>query len=289
MKITTSRLFMVALLMEFLTANPFDALAAGNQQAQIIASTLNPMVGEDFHVTVRYNVSDSDNTLSGIGLRIYFDSTKIAFKGFSHVFGSPMAKDISPQNDTTNGDNDLETNKFVGIAWADFAGGNWPNQPLPLDIARLNFSVISYDSMVTSSVNIACTSNASGYSFTGTNITLSLGSSTGSISGRVLVNFAGHNGLSVKDAIVSLQNTGYSVSTVNDGNFTLENIPFGNYVLAVNAPDMNTQKQNINLVNENLQVFLLPMTLSTGDINGDDYIGLEDAVNILQYLSGSGH
>lgn len=138
--------------------------AAGDQQVQLIPSQSDVSANTSFHVTVRYNVSDNDNTLTGIGLRFYYDSTKMNFNSFSNVYGTPLAIDTEPQNDVENGDNDSATDRFLGIAWTD-CGGNWPNQALPLDIAHMNFTVKGDAVLGTSPVNVTYTSKASGYNF----------------------------------------------------------------------------------------------------------------------------
>lgn len=112
----------------------------------------------------------------------------------------------------------------------------------------------------------------------------------GNISGRVSVNFAGHSDLGVGNAVVSLQGTSYTVSTDTNGNFILQNIPFGNYTMLIVAPNMNVQTQNISVIGGNIPVtFTMPISGTNdvkGDTNGDKRIGLEDSVYILQILSG---
>jgi hypothetical protein len=109
------------------------------------------------------------------------------------------------------------------------------------------------------------------------------------ISGRVYVNIAGHSDLGVRNAVVSLQGTQYSVSTDSNGNFNLANIPFGTYTLIVTAPNMNTITQIVSYTGQSLSIMLPPMTVFhclKGDANDDAQLGLDDAVYILQTLAG---
>ncbi|MBI4595455.1 MAG: carboxypeptidase regulatory-like domain-containing protein [Candidatus Tectomicrobia bacterium] len=118
-----------------------------------------------------------------------------------------------------------------------------------------------------------------------------LSSTSGSISGRVTVNFAGHNDLSVANASVYLQGTSYLTTTDSNGNFTLSNIPFGNYNLLITAPDLNSLTEAITLSEHSLQVAIPQMTLPQAggikcDVNDNGHLDLPDAIYILQVLSG---
>lgn len=112
----------------------------------------------------------------------------------------------------------------------------------------------------------------------------------GSISGRAAINIAGHNDLSVANAVVSLQGTSYTATTDSNGNFTLPNIPFGNYNLIITAPNLNSLTQSISLSGQILQLMVSQMTVPQtgcikGDVNGDGLMGLDDAIYILQVIS----
>jgi len=115
----------------------------------------------------------------------------------------------------------------------------------------------------------------------------------GSIIGRVSVNFLGHNDLGVKNATVSLQGTPYTTTPDIDGNFSLQNIPSGNYTLVISSPNIVTVTKSVSITGASVQVPLPAMTISVpasyvkGDANDNQKIGLEDAVYILQVLSGA--
>jgi hypothetical protein len=111
---------------------------------------------------------------------------------------------------------------------------------------------------------------------------------TGNMSGHVSVNIAGYNDLGIQNATASLQGTAFSANTDANGDFTFVNVPFGDYQLTVEAPGMDTITQDVSSFDQNLQLTIPQMTITClpGDANGDDLVGLEDAIYILQIVTG---
>lgn len=121
-------------------------------------------------VVVRYSTNPSVETLSGLGLRVHFDSTKLTFQNISNAWGTPVGQDTSAQDDsTTNYDNNTATDKYVGVAWADYQGTNWPGSGVvqPLDLMTVNFTVATNFSGSTR-VGFSSSSSATGYEFAAT-------------------------------------------------------------------------------------------------------------------------
>lgn len=273
-----------SMLIILLVFNLDVLLAAGNQEVQLIPSKSTLALSESFYVTVRYNVSDADNTLTGIGLRIYYDSTKLIFNNFCDVFGNPVGMDTSPQDDTGNTDNDSTTNKYLGIAWADF-GGNWPNQTLPLDTARVNFTVISTAPPGDCTMNVSYSSKASGYGFTPTNTSVTIESEKANVTGRITTGVTGQI-TGIANADISLSGTSFSTITDNNGNFSFEDLPVGSYEIVVTAPYFIPVTQQIHPIGDTFQVTIPALkTYLPGDANGDGRIGLQDVIYDLQILS----
>jgi hypothetical protein len=110
----------------------------------------------------------------------------------------------------------------------------------------------------------------------------------GSITGRASVSFAGYNNVGVRNATVTLQGTGYSAIPDADGNFTMQNVANGNYTLVITAPNMETVTRSVSVTGASVQVTLPAMTAAAsrikGDADGDNKLGLEDAIYILQVL-----
>jgi hypothetical protein len=121
------------------------------------------------------------------------------------------------------------------------------------------------------------------------------------ISGRVVVNIAGHTDLSVTNATVSLKGTPYTTTTDRDGEFTMKGVKPGSYTLVVTAPDLVPIREEIALSEgQQLETSLPPMAvlnqddldravaeaLAYWDFNADGKMGLEEAIRALQVLSG---
>jgi len=111
----------------------------------------------------------------------------------------------------------------------------------------------------------------------------------GTITGTVTTAFAGHTDLSVINADVYLEGTDYSTKTDGDGRFTLDPVLVGDYVLRITVPPYLIPVQmNVTLTAwQNLDVGFLPLNhVILGDVNEDGRIGLEEAINALQIVSG---
>lgn len=105
---------------------------------------------------------------------------------------------------------------------------------------------------------------------------------TNKISGTVKISIAGHTNLSVINGIVSLQGTSYSTTTDADGNFTLSDIPTGNYVLHVSSPGLIPLTENISVTaGQDLSVGTKEMKVWI-----DGSIGLDEVIYALQVVAG---
>jgi hypothetical protein len=113
-----------------------------------------------------------------------------------------------------------------------------------------------------------------------------INSNPGTIQGSISVHFAGHSNLGVANATVSLAGTNYTTTTDVDGKFMLANILPGSYQIVVASPDVAATAPQITLdPGANLQMNILAVAPTRGDANGDNKLGLEDVVYILQVLS----
>jgi len=109
------------------------------------------------------------------------------------------------------------------------------------------------------------------------------------VSGRVSVAIAGHANLGVANAGVSLEGTGHVGETDGNGDFIITDVPPGNYILVVTAPDLVPLTKAISVTQgQQLDAGLPQMTVLQchWDIKGDGRIGLEEAIHALQVTAG---
>ncbi|MDH6099210.1 hypothetical protein NWP21_10235, partial [Anabaenopsis sp. FSS-46] len=108
---------------------------------QQITSLDNLMVfpGGNVSIPLFYNTSTGDNTLTGLSLRLHYNSNELAFQNADNLFSNNLFVPLSDRDDSSDFDNDPNTNKFIQFGYAEFAG-NWPNQTLPLKLGDFNFS-----------------------------------------------------------------------------------------------------------------------------------------------------
>ena len=102
------------------------------------ASSLSVLAGHGFSVGVQYTTSDNDNTLTGLGLRIHYNSSLLTFNGLSNVLQAGFIQQSGPIDDTADYDHDPATDKYVLVSWADI-NGKWPNQALPVSLLTSEF------------------------------------------------------------------------------------------------------------------------------------------------------
>jgi hypothetical protein len=77
---------------------------------------------------VMYDTLPQDQTLTGIGVRVHFDSSKLSFDqvdqtlSFGRLFNPAL---VEAEADTSDFDGDASTDQYLSLAWVDF-GGSWP-------------------------------------------------------------------------------------------------------------------------------------------------------------------
>ena len=107
---------------------------------QIISSQdVTVPAGSIAEMGVDYSTSDNDNALTGLTLRMHFDSTVLTYTELKNVFTTGY-NSSQVQEDTLDLDGDVSTDKYVNILWMD-PGGNWPGQAMPLKLLDGCFQV----------------------------------------------------------------------------------------------------------------------------------------------------
>ncbi len=128
----------------------------------VLPKDLCSAAGQPISIPVQYTTSTNDNTMSGLGLKLYYNSQFMTFTGLTNVLQTGLVSQEASQADTTNGDSDGSTDQYVMVSWADLAG-NWPNQALPTTLYVANFT-LNQSVTGTSAVNFTATA-APDYSF----------------------------------------------------------------------------------------------------------------------------
>jgi hypothetical protein len=122
--------------------------------------------GGNFSLTASYSTSNNNQALTGLGLRIHYDSTKMTFNNFSSVLTTnKISQDTVARNDTSDLDGDPTTDKYVMIAWADGSETPaWPGAALPINLFTINFTAASgLAEGTTSTIRITGSSVAADY------------------------------------------------------------------------------------------------------------------------------
>ena len=117
-------------------------------------------------LSVNYSVSDNDNTLTGLGLRVHFNQANLLFVNTTNTLLTGfITANSTPIADSNDFDNNPNTSHYIGIAWSS-AGGNWPNQTLPSKLFDINFLPSNNFTVGSSTIiNFSVSSLASGYEF----------------------------------------------------------------------------------------------------------------------------
>lgn len=138
-----------------------------DQNTQIIYHEFSPFVaGFSNNVKVFYRPSDGVSDLTGLGLRVHFNSQLVEPLVIENILLLDLVSlGTEPMPDAADFDNDPSTDSFINIAWAATSGSSWPGgSPVKLFDMKVKFS----DSVTAdSTINIKFTSSSthSGYGF----------------------------------------------------------------------------------------------------------------------------
>jgi hypothetical protein len=157
------------------TAQASEKIAnvATNQQI-VTPSPQSQTIGAEALVSfdVDYTTDPQDTSLSGLGLRMHFDSSRLTFTSLTSVFSTGFIQQQGPlDEDGENSDGDASTDKYLLIAWADISG-QWPGQ-LPTRLFTANFN--STSDAGSTSVHFTASSTSAGWSHASTSATITVG------------------------------------------------------------------------------------------------------------------
>lgn len=200
----------------------------------------NTAPGDQVSFTVVYNNDVGDETTTGLGLRIHFNSQELQ----NLVFTDAFAQDLQAFNkivvdDVQNADGDANTDKFIQFDWASF-GSNFPGAGnLPQDLVTLTFDVAqAFDGEV---VNFSAASLPNGFGFTPTSLVISPGTQAvddavatdeatipvgnvldNDIAGQGALTVAAVNGVAGNVGNTVTLATGATVTVASDGTFNYD-------------------------------------------------------------------
>ncbi len=127
-----------------------------------------------------------DETTSGVGLRIHYDSSQLTFVSLTNIFASG-AQPVSEQADAGNEDGDAATDRVVLVSWID-VGSNWPgvgNEPVnPLFTA--NFTTTA--GFTGTTLNYSASSTAAGYTLLAAPVQIDLATTVPNVVGQSQAN-----------------------------------------------------------------------------------------------------
>jgi len=142
------------------------AAMAADQIIELAATPANPDVGDAFAVVVNYDVSDGNNTLTGVGGQVFYDTSKVQYDGYSNWFATGQFGAVLNITDSSNLDGDAKTDTYIQITFFDISG-NWPNTALPVLLIELNFTMLELGTSINSDIY----STAAGYDPVSNNVT----------------------------------------------------------------------------------------------------------------------
>jgi hypothetical protein len=167
------RLYLILLAGLSTAALADDQIITPNPTAQTAAP------GTAVSININYTTNPVDPTLTGLGLRVHFDSSKLTFVTSQYIVTLGQQPVSGPTVDAADNDGDPSTDQFIILSWLDLAG-NWPGN-VPTTIAAVNFTTTAGFNGTTS-VNFSASSTPPSFVLAPTSATISEIPATVSIS-----------------------------------------------------------------------------------------------------------
>ncbi|CAI8169288.1 MAG: Uncharacterised protein [Cellvibrionales bacterium UBA7375] len=139
-------------------------------------------LGKSVTVDVNYDVSDNNSSLTGLGLKVHYDSSVLTFNEFGNVLEKDSIFADGPYNDTDDLDNNTSTDKYVLSAWASITG-DWPGI-LPENLLSITFDVTQDTDLETTTIGFSSSDTTVGYLFSAENYDMDLIRSTWDFDGN---------------------------------------------------------------------------------------------------------
>lgn len=171
------------------------AILAGEQVISVTPHMQHAKQNADISFDVRYNtVNPVDESLSGLGLRLHYDSTQLTFKQLTQLFTAGVIATPTVIDDNEDHDEDPSTDKYILVAWVDVFGGQWPgeqatnianqkqaqaneqrqhHQPSTLSLYTVHFTVTE-KSQGKTTLRFTASDTSPGYALSATNVQITL-------------------------------------------------------------------------------------------------------------------
>jgi hypothetical protein len=147
-----------------------------------VSSSVKSVDGSQETITITYNAEDA--TTTGLGLRVYFDSSTLSSPDISNIFSSDLIASGGIKSDSENLDSDPSTDQYINFAWASLFG-EWPGSA-PIDLANITFD-IAEGTLGTSAINFTTSSNPAGFEFDGQNHELAITSESATAESKLTI------------------------------------------------------------------------------------------------------
>jgi hypothetical protein len=115
-------------------------------------------------IDVNYTTEPVNSSLTGLGLRMHFNSSLLVFAALDNVLQNGLIGQQPPVDDVQDFDGDPSTDKYVLVSWADI-NGQWPGGSLPTRLFTARFTSGSPVEDTTTRVNFTASSAAAGWEF----------------------------------------------------------------------------------------------------------------------------
>jgi hypothetical protein len=172
-----------------LQINDLDEDPVADSETQIISVTNSPkgILGRTSILEVSYDTSDSNNQLSGLGMRVHFNSSLLSFKQITNLIEQDIIIDgQGPYSDESDLDNDPLTDQYMMFGWASLLN-NWPDVELPTVLMNISFDVsntVDINAVSSTSINFTDSAFTAGYGFNAESYELGLLKATWDLDGN---------------------------------------------------------------------------------------------------------
>jgi hypothetical protein len=157
------------------------ATSEANQQIVSVSQSSVGSVGGSVQIDITYSTSNQDNTTTGLGFRLHYNSNLMEISAVNSLLQKDLLVDVTgPLEDNQDQDNDASTDQYYSVGWASL-NGDWPNEALPANVLSLQITIdseIEIDQIDSIPINFSATALASGYQFLPQNHNLELTDST---------------------------------------------------------------------------------------------------------------